>query len=186
MVYQSHLRAKKVLDNINLSFTPGIYALLGINGAGKTTLIKCLIGVLKPDEGEVAFEGEDITKNPREYRCNIGYMAQYATYYPVYTVYEFMQYICALNEIKKGQRDQLIRDVLKEVNLLDEKDKKIRNLSGGMRQRLGLAQVIIKDPDIIILDEPTAGLDPNERVRFRNLIKKISEGGNCDRCHPSY
>lgn len=166
----------QVLSDINLQLGQGIYALLGVNGAGKTTLIRILTGLLKPDEGTITFHGKPIQKQKKLFHSKLGYMPQYATYYSNYSVYEFMKYICVIKEIPKKERKEKIESVLREVNLWDERNKKVGALSGGMRQRIGIAQGIINDPEVIILDEPTAGLDPNERVRFRRLIKKIAEG----------
>lgn len=165
-----------VLSDINLQLGQGIYALLGVNGAGKTTLIRILTGLLKPDEGTITFHGKPIQKQKKLFHGRLGYMPQYAAYYSHYSVYEFMKYICVIKEIPKKERKEKIESVLREVNLWEERDKKVGALSGGMRQRIGIAQGIINDPEVIILDEPTAGLDPNERVRFRRLIKKIAEG----------
>lgn len=169
-------RKRPVLSDINLHLEQGIYALLGVNGAGKTTLIRILTGLLKPDGGEVRFHGTLIQKQKKSFHEKLGYMPQYATYYPNYSVYEFMKYMCVIKEIPVQRRKERIEFVLREVNLWDERRKKIGALSGGMRQRVGIAQGIINEPEVIILDEPTAGLDPNERVRFRRLIKKIAVG----------
>lgn len=169
-------KRKQVLSDINLQLGQGIYALLGVNGAGKTTLIRILTGLLKPDEGSVTFHGKPIQKQKKLFYSSLGYMPQYASYYPNYSVYEFMKYICVIKEVPKKKRKIKIQSVLQEVNLWEERDKKIGALSGGMRQRVGIAQGIINEPEVIILDEPTAGLDPNERVRFRSLTKKIAEG----------
>lgn len=169
-------KKRQVLLEVNLQLGQGIYALLGVNGAGKTTLIRILTGLLKPDQGNVTFHGEKIQSQKKYFHSKLGYMPQYASYYPNYSVYEFMKYICVIKEIPKNGGKERIESVLREVNLWEERGKKIGTLSGGMRQRIGIAQGIINNPEIIILDEPTAGLDPNERVRFRKLIKKIAEG----------
>ncbi len=174
-VYKS-FKKRQILSDINLELGHGIYALLGVNGAGKTTLIRILTGLLKPDKGIVKFHGISIHKQKKVFYSKLGYMPQYATYYPNYSVYEFIKYICVIKEIPKKERKEKIKSVLQEVNLWEERDKKIGALSGGMRQRVGIAQGIINEPEVIIMDEPTAGLDPNERVRFRGLIKKIAEG----------
>lgn len=169
-------RKRQVLSDINLQLEQGIYALLGVNGAGKTTLIRILTGLLKPDGGNVKFHGKPIQKQRKIFHDRLGYMPQYAAYYPNYSVYEFMKYMCVIKEIPIQRRKERIEFVLREVNLWEERGKKIGALSGGMRQRVGIAQGIINEPEVIILDEPTAGLDPNERVRFRRLIKKIAAG----------
>lgn len=169
-------KKRQVLSGINIRLGQGIYALLGVNGAGKTTLIRILTGLLKPDGGAVTFHGKPIRKQKKLFHSRLGYMPQYATYYPGYSVYEFMEYMCVIKEIPGKVRKERIELVLREVNLWEERDKKIGALSGGMRQRVGIAQGIINEPEVIILDEPTAGLDPNERVRFRRLIKKVAAG----------
>ena len=157
---------KQVLENVNLELDQGIYALLGVNGAGKTTLIRILTGLLKPDEGDVQFHGKAIQKQKKNFHGKLGYMPQYATYYPNYTVYQFMKYVCVIKEIPRKERKMRIQRVLEKVNLWQERDKKIGALSGGMRQRVGIAQGIINEPEVIILDEPTAGLDPNESFLY--------------------
>jgi ABC-2 type transport system ATP-binding protein len=177
-----------VLNHITFSTEPGIYGILGVNGAGKTTLIRIMTGLCKPDGGRVLFHGTDIfagsgrrhvirstQASQKELHRNLGYMPQQSVYYPNYTVGEFLKYICVIKEIPRKECAARVEKVLTEVNLMQERKKKIWKLSGGMRQRLGIAQAILNEPEIVILDEPTAGLDPNERVRFRSLIQKISE-----------
>ena len=164
-----------ILDHINLKLEPGIYALLGENGAGKTTLIRVLTTLLVPASGSVLYNGTDIQKLGSRFRDKVGYMPQYAFYYPDFSAEEFLKYMCILKHIPKKEQKERIWTLLRSVNLDQEKRKKIGNFSGGMRQRLGIAQTLLNDPEIIILDEPTAGLDPNERIRFRNLISEISK-----------
>lgn len=163
-----------VLNGINLKLNKGIYGLLGANGAGKTTLINLITGILIPNEGRILFNGVDIHDRKSIYRSKLGYMPQYTTFYPDFTAREFLDYICVIKEIPKKDRNMKIDTLLDKVNLLNESNKKIGDFSGGMRQRLGIAQALINDPELLVLDEPTAGLDPGERIRFRNLISDIS------------
>lgn len=167
---------KKALDNISLSLSEGIYGLLGENGAGKTTLIHIMAGISEADSGNVFFDGSDIHKNRKAYNAVLGYMPQYASYYGDFTVMEFMKFMAAMKRIPRKYQTDIILDILQKVNLLDVKNKNIKALSGGMRQRLGIGQAILNDPAVLILDEPTAGLDPYERVQFRVLIREISKG----------
>jgi len=164
----------KALDNVSLKLTNGVYGLLGPNGAGKTTLIKILIGILEKDAGTIVYNDKAITKINADYLNQIGYMPQYPQFYKNFKVDEFLRYICALKNIKKDVA-QRVDEVLLLVNLVDKKKALIGSLSGGMRQRLAIAQAILNDPKILILDEPTAGLDPKERIRFRNIISKLSK-----------
>lgn len=161
---------KRAVDRMNITLSHGVYGLLGANGAGKTTLMRMICGVLNPSEGEILMDGHNIREYGDAYRGLLGYLPQDFGYYPDFTAKEFMHYIAAL----KGLSDKKARHVTKElfeiVSLSDVADKKIRTFSGGMKQRLGIAQAVINNPKILVLDEPTAGLDPKERVRFRNLI----------------
>ncbi|MCR5836726.1 MAG: ATP-binding cassette domain-containing protein [Lachnospiraceae bacterium] len=150
---------KTVLDNISFCFENGIYGILGPNGAGKTTLMKCIIGLEKYDGKIEGIKKEDI-----------GYLPQKFSMFRQLTVKEAMIYICMM----KGADENSIDDILKKVNLLEEKEKKIKKLSGGMLRRLGIAQAVVGNPKILIVDEPTVGLDPKERIRFRNLLAQIS------------
>lgn len=165
---------QNALKHINITLNNGVYGLLGPNGAGKTTLIRILIGVLKQSTGHIFLNGKDITQLGEEYLDRIGYLPQYPKFYKNFQVYEFLKYMCVLKEIKKSEQTKRIEEVLSCVNLTSEKNKRIGALSGGMRQRLGIAQAILNNPDILILDEPTAGLDPGERIRFRNIISKLA------------
>lgn len=158
------------LKDVDLTFKNGIYGLLGANGAGKTTLISILIGALNATDGEILLDGINVKNLGTDYFKLIGFMPQYPKFYPNYRIDEFLDYMCCIKDIKKADREKRIGEVLASVNLLDHKKKKIKELSGGMRQRLGIAQALLNDPKILILDEPTAGLDPGERIRFRNII----------------
>lgn len=163
----------QALRNVTLSFGEGIYALLGPNGSGKSTLMNILAGILKPSSGTVSYKGEDILRLGDAYRENIGYMPQYPAMYRSFTVMEFMLYMAELKGWAKSGTEQ-IQSILERVELLELADRRISALSGGMRQRLSLAQAILGDPRILILDEPTAGLDPRQRVIVREFISEIS------------
>jgi ABC-2 type transport system ATP-binding protein len=163
------------LKDFSVTLTNGVYGLLGPNGAGKTTLISILVGILKANQGAVLLNGKDITLLGSRYFDNIGYLPQYPRFYSNFRIDEFLKYMCVLKNIPKGQINPRIGEVLELVNLSHCDKKKIGTLSGGMRQRVGVAQAILNKPKILVLDEPTAGLDPRERIRFRNLISRISK-----------
>ncbi len=162
------------LEDINLTFTPGVYGLLAPNGAGKTTLIKLLTTLLFPTSGQILWNGEDIVSLGESYRELLGYLPQEFGYYPGYSPRQFLKYGAALQCIPKDKASSRINELLELVGLADVSDKKMRQFSGGMLQRVGIAQAMLNDPKILILDEPTAGLDPRERVRFRNLIHSLA------------
>ena len=160
------------LDNITAELTNGLYGLLGPNGAGKTTLISIITTLLQPSAGTVLYDGKPV--GGRDYMKILGYLPQYPRFYPNFTAQEFLMYMAAMKGIAKKAAKPRIAELLEQVNLTEHRDKKIGAFSGGMRQRLGIAQAILNDPEILILDEPTAGLDPKERVRFRNIISRLS------------
>ncbi|AXH52113.1 ATP-binding cassette domain-containing protein [Clostridium perfringens] len=162
------------LKDINLEFNNGVYALLAPNGAGKTTLIKLLTTLIFPTSGEILYKGTDIVSLDGEYRDIIGYLPQDFGYYRNYTPRKFLLYLAALKGIKKEDAVEKVKEVLKVVSLENVENKKMKGFSGGMIQRVGIAQALLNDPKILILDEPTAGLDPKERVRFRNLLSDLS------------
>ena len=164
---------KKALDHVSFTLENGIYGLLGVNGAGKSTLINILVTSLEATEGQILYEGKDIRANLTEWLSVLGYMPQTLNFYRNYTVEEFLQYVAALKKIHVGS-DRRIRCLLNYVNLYENRNKKIGALSGGMLRRVGIAQALLNNPKILILDEPTAGLDPKERIRFRNLISGIA------------
>ena len=161
------------LEDISLTFTPGVYGLLAPNGAGKTTLIKMLTTLLFPTKGQILWEGEDIQALGAEYRGLLGYLPQQFGYYPNHTPRQFLRYAAALQCIPRREAGGRIDHLLEMVGLRDVADKKMKKFSGGMLQRVGIAVAMLNDPKLLILDEPTAGLDPKERVRFRELIAEL-------------
>jgi len=165
---------KEAVKDINIVFRPGIYGLLGANGSGKTTLMRMICGILQPSNGEIFYNGENILKVGDGYRAKLGYLPQDLGYYPDFTARDFMYYMAALKGIEKKEARERIKVLLEQMNLADVARKKIRTFSGGMRQRLGIAQALLNEPDILILDEPTAGLDPKERAKFRNIVEKFA------------
>lgn len=170
-ITKSYSRDKKALDNFTLTFETGIYGILGPNGAGKSTLINCITGVIKPDSGSICFDDKD----SRGYTKSLGFLPQNQDFYPNFTARELILYVMALKKIRCDNPKQYADDILKRVNLYDDRNKKIGAHSGGMRQRLGIAQAIVGEPKILIFDEPTAGLDAKERIRFRNVISSFSK-----------
>lgn len=163
------------LEDITLEFTGGVYGLLAPNGAGKTTLIKLLTTLLYPTRGEILWGGSEIAKLDEAYRDVIGYLPQQFGYYKNQSPRQFLSYLAALKGIDRAAANRRVTELLELVSLGDVMDKKMRKFSGGMIQRVGIAQAMLNDPEILILDEPTAGLDPKERVRFRNLISALSK-----------
>lgn len=163
------------LEDINLEFSSGVYALLAPNGAGKTTLIKMLTTLIFPTRGEILWNGDEIVGLDASYRDIIGYLPQEFGYYRNHSPREFLLYMSALKCIAPDKAKRKTDELIDLVGLSDVRDKKMKKFSGGMIQRVGIAQAMLNDPQILILDEPTAGLDPKERVRFRNLISSLSK-----------
>lgn len=164
---------KIAVDRISLTLGKGIYGLLGANGAGKTTLMRMLCGILTPTSGTITYNGRDVSEE--EYRAVLGYLPQDFGYYPDFNGKDFLLYMAALKGLSKKSAEKKAKELLKLVSLEDVAKKKIKTYSGGMKQRLGIAQALLNEPEILILDEPTAGLDPKERVRFRNLIAELGK-----------
>lgn len=164
---------KIAVDRVSAKLGPGVYGLLGANGAGKTTLMRMICGVLKPTSGTISLDGVDVGEE--NYRALLGYLPQDFGYYPEFTGQDFLLYMAALKGIPKPQAKRRTAELLHLVSLQDVAKKKIKTYSGGMKQRLGIAQAILNQPKLLVLDEPTAGLDPKERVRFRNLIAELGK-----------
>lgn len=168
-------RGQYALRDFSATLENGVYGLLGTNGAGKTTLLNVFMGILKSDGGEIYIDNQNIRAIGADFLGNIGYLPQYPQFYKDFTVENFLRYMCVLKDLPKAAGQKRIRELLDTVNLTEAAEKKIGALSGGMRQRLGIAQAMLGNPGILVLDEPTAGLDPRERIRFRNLISQFSE-----------
>ena len=164
---------KIAVHRVSCTLSPGVIGLLGANGAGKTTLMRMVCGILKPTSGTVKLGQYDVTDSG--YRNLLGYLPQDFGYYPEFTGMDFMLYIATLKGLDKGTAKRRSTDLLESVNLLEASGKKIKTYSGGMKQRLGIAQVMLNNPQLVVLDEPTAGLDPKERVRFRHIIEDIGK-----------
>lgn len=164
---------KIAVDRVSLKLGTGVYGLLGENGAGKTTLMRMLCGILKPTGGTVTFQEMDVSSE--DYRKVLGYLPQDFGYYPNFTGTDFLMYMASLKGLTKYRAKKRSEELLELVGLKENGKKKIRTYSGGMKQRLGIAQALLNHPKLLILDEPTAGLDPKERVRFRNLIAELGK-----------
>lgn len=163
------------LDRLNIQLTPGIYGLLGPNGAGKSTLMKLICMLIQPTDGFVLFDGEDIRMHRSNFLDRLGYMPQHSCLYPDFTVQEYLYYVGSLKGMHKKEVALRAEELLLRTRLMDMKKDKIQTLSGGMQQRLMFAQALLNDPEILILDEPTAGLDPQKRLELRNLIAEYSK-----------
>ena len=164
---------KIAVDRMSFTLARGVTGLLGANGAGKTTLMRILCGILVPDSGTVTCDGMDV--ETEEYREILGYLPQEFGYYPEFSGRDFLLYMSAVKGLRKKEALKKTAELIELVGLKDAGRKKVRTYSGGMKQRLGIAQALLNDPQILIMDEPTAGLDPQERIRFRNLIAAIGK-----------
>ena len=164
----------RAVDRVNLVMTNGVYGLLGVNGAGKTTLMRMLCTLIRPSSGTITCSGRDIFEMDGAYRKLLGYLPQDFGFYPDFTVQDYLMYIASIKGIRPAVAKKRVSELLRRVGLTQAKNKKMKKLSGGMKRRAGIAQAMLNDPKILILDEPTAGLDPNERIRFRNLISELS------------
>lgn len=165
---------KTAVDNVCLSLTPGVWGLLGANGAGKTTLMRMIADILNPTSGKISYDGKDIHTMGEAYRNLLGFLPQDFGFFQDFTVNDYLEYIAALKDVSPRETGKKINSLLNLLTLSDVKNKKIAKLSGGMKRRVGIAQAMVNDPEILIMDEPTAGLDPGERVRFWNFISEFS------------
>jgi len=173
---KTYANGVKALSNISLEIENGMFGLLGPNGAGKSTLMKTIVGLQEPDSGSVFFNETDIVENPQFIKKQLGYLPQDFGVYQNISAYDLLNHLAILKGVNdKGTRKEQIFALLEKTNLLEQKNKAVSNYSGGMRQRFGVAQALLGNPKIIIVDEPTAGLDPEERNRFNNLLSEIGE-----------
>ena len=166
-------KKKEAVKCVNARLTPGVWGLLGANGAGKTTMMRMMAGILEPTNGQVSFCGKDI-RNNRKYRSVFGFLPQEIQFSKDLTVNDYLSYVAALKNVAPNLTNKRISELLTILTLEDVKNKKIVKLSGGMKRRVGIAQAMLNDPSVLILDEPTAGLDPGERIRFRNFLSATS------------
>lgn len=167
---------KLAVDRLSVTFSEGINGLLGANGSGKTTLMRMMCDILRPTSGDVLLDGVSISTLGEDYREILGYLPQNFGYYPDFSAWDFMIYLSSLKGLPRLTAEDRCKELLGTVGLYEVRKKKIKTYSGGMRQRLGIAQALINDPKILILDEPTVGLDPKERAKFRNIISELSTG----------
>ena len=175
MDIEKRYKDKEAVRKFNYTFVNGVYGLLGENGAGKTTLMRLICGILKPTTGNIYCDNIEIASMGAEYRKLLGYLPQDFGYYDEFTAERFLRYMAALKALPKEYADSRIEELLDLVELKNKKKKKLKTFSGGMIRRIGIAQTLLNDPEILILDEPTAGLDPKERVRFRKVISSLGK-----------
>lgn len=167
---------KHALKDVNMTIENGLFGLLGPNGAGKSSLMRILVTLMKPTSGQILFNGLDLQKNRKEIRTMLGYLPQDFRFFAQLRTYEFLDYIARLAGMtRSSKRKEAVEKMLEEVGLYEARNRFANNLSGGMKRRLGIAQALIGDPKVIIVDEPTTGLDPEERIRFRNLLTRITD-----------
>ena len=166
---------KIAVNDVCLELSPGVWGLLGANGAGKTTLMRMIAGILKPDAGQVCYDGIPIDVLQESYRSIFGYLPQEFGFYPEFTVRDYLEYMSALKGISSADARKKINELLERLTLKEVEKKQIRKLSGGMKRRVGIAQALLNEPEVLLLDEPTSGLDPGERIRFRNLISEFAQ-----------
>lgn len=164
----------EAVSHISYTLTNGVYGLLGVNGAGKTTLMRMLCTLIEPSSGSITWNGRDIFQMGGAYRDILGYLPQEFGYYPDFNLEDYLMYIASIKGLKPSVTRHRAGELLQQVGLAQVRKKKIKKLSGGMKRRLGIAQAMLNHPELLILDEPTAGLDPNERIRFRNLISELA------------
>lgn len=165
----------QALKGVSMELNAGVYGLLGPNGAGKSTLIQIITGNLSASDGEICYDGKNIKKSEKNYKRLLGYVPQNQGIYDSFTAKQFLEYMAILKDVDKKSIPKQINSILEVVSLIEVKDRKLGGFSGGMRQRILIGQALLGNPEIVILDEPTAGLDPKERIRIRNFISKIAE-----------
>lgn len=161
--------------DVSVELGPGVVGLLGPNGAGKSTLMRLITTYLAPTEGTITFDGTDVAASPNALRENVGYLPQNFGVYPDLTAEEFLSYLAAIRGLERGEARERIADLLELTNLREDRNRRLGGFSGGMRQRVGIAQALLTDPDLLVVDEPTVGLDPAERVRFRNVLSSLGD-----------
>ncbi len=172
---KTYANGVKALGNLSLEIGNGMFGLLGPNGAGKSTLMKTIAGLQPADSGEIIFNGENVLENPLFIKKQLGYLPQDFGVYPKLSAYQLLEHLAVLKGVTKNERKEQLLSLLQRVNLYEQRNKEVHSFSGGMRQRFGIAQALLGNPQIIIVDEPTAGLDPEERNRFNNLLSEIGE-----------